>query len=670
LALVIVLAATTAVGLSIAYYRTALSLEQAERALYFHQIAAAHQRWLDNDRQEADDLLDACPEGMRRFEWDFLKGLFATPSQHIRNAGPGVCYSPDGQRIYAGGGDEPAIKVFDAATCKPLFNFPGPTSWISPLDISPDGQMVVSGCTHDRSVRLWDARGGQPIRLLGHLRRDPMQTQFSRDGTTVVAVDRNATVYAWNTATGEEVGRLRPRSGEIRAIAVSPVDSRVAVSATRQGQPNLTIWDTRAGEKPLDLSAEGRTGSALAFSPDGALLAAAEAWGPIGIWSGSPPRPARYLAGAVTEKARLAFDPKAERIAAEAPDGTIRVWSVATGKELSVFRGRRSTTPNWLRFSPDGRFLAATDVKHVVRFWDTTIDQGALALRGGRSQVTDLCFAPQSDLVAASFADGKVGVWDTSNCSKCWLLPVTGGPLWALAFAPDGRRLAVAGDDGAVRVLETESGHQQSCFAGYCRPLRTVAFSPDGRHLASVGTTGEVLFCDAETGHVLQSFSSGSGIVNSLAFDPAGTRLAVGTQDRGVFVWDLLSRTAVWRYTDRRVPVRHVAFSPCGKFLAVARSDGYVRIHDATDGSRRSGFGFLANDELLRAAFSPDGSRLVTATRHMSVVLWEAPTGRAVLTLCRDATVAGAVAGFPRGVFNQNPPPRRAAGGGGGGVGG
>ncbi|MCR4414354.1 MAG: WD40 repeat domain-containing protein, partial [Thermoguttaceae bacterium] len=604
---------------------------------------------LDNNRRQARILLDECPERMRRFEWRYLRGLLATPRRVILNVGPTVRYSLDGPYIYAAGGGEPTIKVFDATTYENLFNFPGPTSWISPVDVSPDGHTVVSGCTRDRSVRLWNAHDGAALRLLGHLRRDPVETLFSRDGKTVLAVDRDRVVYAWDVETGQQIGDFSPQLGQIRAVAVSPVGSRVAVSAMRASQSSLTIWDYRSGKRLDEVPSAGVAPSVLAFSPDGALLAAAEPLGPIRIWTGSPPRRVQFIAGPVAERTPLAFDPKAERIASVASDDTVRIWSVASGQELRVFRARRFWEADHLGFSPDGQFLVSTDTDHTAHLWDTTVDQGAIALRGGGSEVTDLGFAPRSGLLAACFADGKVGMWNASNGVNLWLLPMVGDRASALAFSPDGQQLAVAGIDGTVRLVHAESGSERQRFARHDRPVRAVAFHPEGRWIASASRGNPVLLWDPQTGDVIPALGETGRTANTLAFDPSGKRLAVGTQDHLVAVWDAVAATELWRRADCPAAVEHVAFSPDGEYVAVAHADGSVQILDAARGSSRASFRVSDPDQRTRVVFSPDGSRLVTVTRQRDIALWEVPTGQAVLTLCRDAGVAGAVAFHPDG---------------------
>ncbi len=92
-----------------------------------------------------------------------------------------------------------------------------------------------------------------------------------------------------------------------------------------------------------------------------------------------------------------------------------------------------------------------------------------------------------------------------------------------------------------------------------------------------------------------------------------------------------------------------MAWSPSGDVLAVAYADGYVRLYDSQDGTRRANFGNLASNLPVDLAFSPDGNRLATATAQTSVVLWQVPTGRNVLDLARNVTIAAAAAFSPDG---------------------
>src|SRR5262249_19560010 len=67
-----------------------------------------------------------------------------------------------------------------------------------------------------------------------------------------------------------------------------------------------------------------------------------------------------------------ACSPDGRLLASASADRTVRLWEVATGREMAVLRGHENSV--WpVVFSPDGRRLASTDRDdRAVRLWDPT----------------------------------------------------------------------------------------------------------------------------------------------------------------------------------------------------------------------------------------------------------------------------------------------------------
>jgi hypothetical protein len=131
---------------------------------------------------------------------------------------------------------------------------------------------------------------------------------------------------------------------------------------------------------------------------------------------------------------------------------TMRVWEIATGRELKRFTLHQNSSVDSLAFTPDGKFLVAV---HGDR------DEG----EPGPANTRGLC------------------VWDMESGRKVQRFEES-SDAGELAISPDGKTLATAARK-TVTLWELMSGKQRGTFPGHSDTIASLAFSPDGRLLAS-----------------------------------------------------------------------------------------------------------------------------------------------------------------------------------------
>jgi WD40 repeat protein len=174
-----------------------------------------------------------------------------------------------------------------------------------------------------------------------------------------------------------------------------------------------------------------------------------------------------------------------------------------------------------------------------------------------------------------------------------------GDSVLCLAFSPDGRTLAYAGGSSdtwvrsletTVRVVNLETGEQRA-LTGHTDCVRGVAFSPDGNHLATASWDMTARLANVRTDSELHTIfkGPGRGFLLAVAWSPNGrfcavTGYAVGPQiaQAGVHVIDLQSSNAVRTFEGHGMPSRGLAFSPDSTRIATASWDGTVKIWLAT----------------------------------------------------------------------------------------
>jgi WD40 repeat protein len=297
-----------------------------------------------------------------------------------------------------------------------------------------------------------------------------------------------------------------------------------------------------AHKVPVALLADTKPVVAVAFSPDGAMLATGSSdwigWtGQVRLWSVSSGRELRRLSpGWTSGVSGLAFTANGARLAAGGTDGVVRVWHVRTGDKLARL-GRRSWVNNTdaIAFSPDGSRLATAGNDKTARVWDAASGQQLLKIAHDTS-VQAITFSPDAGQLATAGNDKAARVWDVSNGKQLLKIPHD-ATVQAIAFSPDGGRLATAGTDKTVRVWDANSG-QQVLKIPHDGIIHALAFSPDGSRLATACHDKTARVWDATSGQQVLKIAHDS-IVHALAFSPDGGQLATGSRDKRARIWML-----------------------------------------------------------------------------------------------------------------------------------
>ncbi|MGV9770452.1 protein kinase domain-containing protein [Streptosporangium sp. NPDC003464] len=203
----------------------------------------------------------------------------------------------------------------------------------------------------------------------------------------------------------------------------------------------------------------GHTGgvSAVAFSPDGKILAAGSGDDTVRLWDvATNTSIGRPLTGHTDSVYSVAFSPDGKILAAGSGDKTVRLWDVATrtpiGRPLTGHTGGVSA----VAFSPDGKILAAGSSDDTVRLWDVaTRTPIGRPLTGHTGGVSAVAFSPDGKILATGSGDDTVRLWDVATRTPIGR-PLTGHTDWvvSVAFSPDGKILATGSNDGTVRLWQ------------------------------------------------------------------------------------------------------------------------------------------------------------------------------------------------------------------------
>ncbi|MCP4697748.1 MAG: CHAT domain-containing protein [Gammaproteobacteria bacterium] len=612
--------------------------------------------------------------------WDANSGeAVAVLRGHTKDVNT-AAFSPNGRWVVTASDDGRAL-LWDASSGKILSVLRGhckryvsksryDTCKVITAAFSPDGSRVVT-TSNDGTARLWDVSSGEALVVLREHEGGVHTAAFSPDGQQVVTASRE-TVRLWDMSSGEALSVLRGHEGGVHTAAFSPDGSQI-VTAGGYADKTARLWDAKSGETLAVL--RGHKGGVYdaAFSPDGSQVVTVGGFSDktVRLWdarSGKALAVLREHCEGHEPKDSLGcavmtatFSPDGSRVVTASSDKTARLWDVSSGEALAVLHGHDEAAA----FSPDGSRVVTVGGYNdkTARLWDARSGEALTVLRGHKESVYDAAFSPDGSQVVTASWDKTARLWDAKSGKALTVLRGhceeydlknsfdTCG-VGTATFSPDGSRVLTASSDKTARVWDTRRGKTLAVLRGHCegyvpkkRSLHTcrvitATFSPDGSRVVTASSDGTARLWDVKSGVGLVVLRGHEDIVWNAAFSPDGSQVVtVGGDDKTVRLWDVSSgeALAVLRgHCEGHVPeakydtcgVGTAAFSPDGSQVVTASSVETVRLWDTDRGEVLAVLRGHGCDEygcaVNSATFSPDGSRVITASNDKTLRIWKA----------------------------------------------
>ena len=578
-----------------------------------------------------------------------------------------VAWSADGQRsaVLTTAG----VWLYDSAAESPRL-FPATDRMFYEVDISPDGRWLAAG-SWETGLHLWDTVDGveralpEPVGGSSYTHWIKA-VAFSADSRSLAAGDYDGWAHVWtldeNGLAGAPIS-IELGYTEIAQIAFSP-DGRTLAAAQRQTSASPTLWDIASGTR-RSMDSPNRDVTALAYSPDGA------------------------------------------RIAAGTFMGYVLVWNAATGALQSTLTGLSDFVTS-VSFSGDGQGIGAIDIGGAAHWW---------ALDGGEAQRWAMVgeTVPNAIVVAPDPADGaalrvavsqldELRLWTLSPGSADIPEPVVrdgfNWTLWSLAIHPDGVHFATGDRDGTGHIGAPFADVVRLWAAGQAEPLKELKghewlvtnldFGGDGAQLLTGSQDNTARLWTFPDGALVEAFDASEQTLRSTALSGDGQWAATASFDETVRLWDVAAgapgatllatrvlaagfsadsqrllalddKGSLWQWdipgiADGDAPTQTVAlaernwssglantvaFRPEAGQVALGFSDGSVNVWDVNSGARLAALVPVVENcypnGIESIAWSPDGALIASGDSQGELRLWDAAEQRVVAVLLDHA---------------------------------
>lgn len=537
--------------------------------------------------------------------------------------------------------------------------------WVSGVAFSPDSRaLAVYG---KGWLQLLNLEGAQEAR---RVQASVLKLDFAPDGQSLIGLEGSgnpATLRIWELLDWQERQVTLDAEDAPRSMAVSP-DGKILALGGESGW--VELFDVESTARLAVLSEwTGRSVTDLSFSPDGSLLAAAEASadGSLQVWSveGRKKVVEQYTSSYYSIQPFVVFSADGQHLLGGMGDLAV-VLNRSSGQQVGMLLGY-ATFLSDLEVSLNGDRLA-----YATYNWPAYIHQlegqaFPWVLSVPYYEAFNVAFSPDGETVAVGLYSYNpelvpggpaemVRFLDTGTGAEVQTLPQAS----AAAFSPDGGQIALADTQGSLRLVELQSW-TEICLPGCtCTPVGVgedargcslklphdlspmdISYSPDGKLLAVWGVAGTWTasgLIDLSTGQEAAWFEGGSRI----SFGPEGL-IALGVDelnaDHGIAAhWSVLYDTTVGKEVRRvELPATGVAaLSPDGKWLAIGLSSFEKTNPTGQDPPDPAQNGLMIWDVsawrqaayypipygVTRLAFSPQGDYLVTASETGEILRW------------------------------------------------
>ncbi len=508
------------------------------------------------------------------------------------------------------------------------------------------------------SIHLWDLRDRNEVTRWQAHDKEIRALAGSADGSQLASACVDGTVKLWSWETHRLNRTLNPAVGRLHALAWSPNSRQLAVT----GERGAVVWDIDGPSEPRLTFQHNLPVSAVAFGPNVLALSGAE--GDVALYAAESGRLLHTLRGHKGGVRALAFSPDGVLLASSAFGDTVRLWNVAKGAETLVLNASNNEArllATWLAFDPKGRYLFFDN----PQIWDLSSNKLVCVIRSGGPIFPCGQFLPDGSGVLFGTSSGSIQSCTLAEIDKeraavqgpGQASPPVGpvgvdsvtaivagghsGYVYGITPSPDGRWVATASHDQTVKLWDARTMKLVRTLTGHTDVVWGIAFSPDSKYLATgseLGQSGDVRLWEVASGREVCRFLGHKRQVVSLTFHPRLPLLASSSIDGSVCLWDVAARKPLGLLHQFDQPVYSLAFRPDGKWLIAACHDYRVALwnmEEAPTALPAAPNRYLTGHTgpVWSVGFNSDGSNLATGSERGVIILWDGNTFDQVATL-------------------------------------
>lgn len=196
-----------------------------------------------------------------------------------------IAVSADGKQLASGGCDR-IVNVWDLSEgidkAKITQTFENHADWVFGLAFAPDGKTLLT-CSRDKTAKVWNLTTKESLLTFPDHQNTVYGVAIKSDGKTAYSVGEDKQLRVWNS-TGEAVKQIRATAAHNQAVLKLVHHPKQAILATCSADNSIKLWNADTSVSTKTLSGHTDHVFAVAFSPEGDLVASGSWNGEVKVW--------------------------------------------------------------------------------------------------------------------------------------------------------------------------------------------------------------------------------------------------------------------------------------------------------------------------------------------------------------------------------------------------
>lgn len=510
---------------------------------------------------------------------------------------------------------------------------------------SPDGSKIAS-CSFDRTIKLWDIKSNKELMVFVGHQDDVVFVEFMNDGRNIVSCSLDETIRIWETATGKMI-KMFKYSGLSYGCAINHKKNQIAICT----KSNIQIIDLNNGDIINTFEGDNYGIHCISYSPDGSRIALSLNYSyDIIIIDANKGYTIQTLKRHTDRVMSISFSPNGSKLASSSMDKSVRVWDIATSKNILTFGNREN--PRDVRFSPNGKKIAYatyTDYQsndHHLRIVDLETGKDLKIFTGtvtGESFVDfipTLSFSLDGNLIVTSSEAGIIRKWSVIDGKEITTSNENSLGASVIVFSKDNSKVATQLLNGNVKIWDAKTGKELRDLRTPHIVNRCIDFNPHKSEIA-IGMKNSIYFYNSVTGVLIKKIicNENDNWVDKISYSPNGNIIVSQSSDSTRF-WDITSGKMIKALNS----FYNVTFSPKGDKVAGQKGEDSFEIWSANNWDKLKVLQMDKDDKhISQICFSPDETQ-VTIGMHEKIKIWN-------LTQSNSTKIIKVVGGFVNSVM-------------------